>query len=58
MGLKRPFDEEEFQEFPLKHPKQVDYGNKLTSLGEIYPFYEPTQKVDIPGKSQSFLKLR
>ncbi|GMP93835.1 hypothetical protein CsSME_00043515 [Camellia sinensis var. sinensis] len=47
MGFKRPFDEE-FQEFPLRHPKQVDCGNKLTSFTEIYSCYEPTKKADIP----------
>ncbi|XP_057481213.1 uncharacterized protein LOC130768225 isoform X2 [Actinidia eriantha] len=49
MGFKRPFDDEELQELPLKHPKQVDCGNKLTSFAEIYPFYEPPQKADILG---------
>ncbi|XP_057494776.1 uncharacterized protein LOC130779913 isoform X1 [Actinidia eriantha] len=47
MGFKRPFDED-LLELPLKHPKQVDCGNKLTSFSEIYPCYEPTQKDDIP----------
>ncbi|THG08308.1 hypothetical protein TEA_019972 [Camellia sinensis var. sinensis] len=49
MGFKRPFDEEEFHEFPLKHARQVDCGNKLTSLMEIYPCHEPTQKAYILG---------
>ncbi|KAL6983378.1 hypothetical protein U1Q18_016764 [Sarracenia purpurea var. burkii] len=47
MGFKRPFDEDDFQEFPLKHPKQVDCCNKLTSFTEVYPCYEQTQKVKI-----------
>ncbi|XAR65259.1 hypothetical protein NMG60_11009313 [Bertholletia excelsa] len=53
MGFKRPFDEEEFQELPLKHPKQVDCGNKLTSFADVYPSYEPTHKADIPGDAES-----
>uniref|UniRef100_A0A5B6YKP6 Myb-like domain-containing protein n=2 Tax=Davidia involucrata TaxID=16924 RepID=A0A5B6YKP6_DAVIN len=48
MGFKRPFDDEEFQEFPFKHPRQFDYGNKLTSFTEIFPYYEAPQKANIP----------
>ncbi|CAL5428720.1 unnamed protein product [Camellia sinensis] len=58
MGFKRPFDEE-FREFPLRHPKQVDCGNKLTSFTEIYSCYEPTKKVDIPGEGEgNFYKVQ
>ncbi|KAI7995992.1 AT-rich interactive domain-containing protein 2 [Camellia lanceoleosa] len=58
MGFKRPFDEE-FQEFPLRHPKQVDCGNKLTLFTEIYSCYEPTKKADIPGEGEgNFCKVQ
>ncbi|CAL5430806.1 unnamed protein product [Camellia sinensis] len=58
MGFKRPFDEE-FREFPLRHPKQVDCGNKLTSFTEIYSCYEPTKKADIPGEGEgNFYKVQ
>ncbi|CAK9142401.1 unnamed protein product [Ilex paraguariensis] len=46
MGFKRPFDEEEFQEFSFKHPKQHDTANKLTSLGENCSPNEASKKSD------------
>ncbi|KAA8529362.1 hypothetical protein F0562_033839 [Nyssa sinensis] len=48
MGFKRPFDGEEFQEFPFKHPRQLDCGNKLTSFTEIFPCYDSPQKAGAP----------
>lgn len=29
MGFKRPFDDEEFQELPYKHSRQLDINNKV-----------------------------
>lgn len=32
MGFKRPFDSEELQELPFKHPRQFGNNNKLTQF--------------------------
>lgn len=53
MGLKRYLDEEEFQGFSSKHPKQLDCGNNLTFLAENKHSFEVCQKNDLSGKPQS-----
>ncbi|KAJ0039061.1 hypothetical protein Pint_23525 [Pistacia integerrima] len=35
MGFKRPFDDEEFQELPCKHSRQLDVNNKLTQYQQV-----------------------
>ncbi|KAK9276616.1 hypothetical protein L1049_006152 [Liquidambar formosana] len=47
MGFKRPFDDEESQELPFKHLRQLDYSNKPTSFAEIVPHNDAPQKPDI-----------
>lgn len=50
MGFKRPFDDEEFQELPFKHPRQFNYPNKLTQFVEVVPFNNALTKLGISGK--------
>ena len=45
MGLKRSFENEEFQELPFKNMKCVESSDKLASFGEIVP-----RKSDISGR--------
>lgn len=47
MGFKRPFDDEEFQELPFKHPRQFDYPNKLTQFVEVVPFRNALPKLGV-----------
>lgn len=50
MGLKRSFENEEFQELPFKNMKCVESSDKLASFGEIVPCKDAPQKPDISGR--------
>ncbi|KAB2041428.1 hypothetical protein ES319_D02G147700v1 [Gossypium barbadense] len=53
MGFKRPFDSEELQELPFKHPRQFDNNNKLTqfanTISHSYTHQNPHISVDVEG---------
>ncbi|TYJ42911.1 hypothetical protein E1A91_A03G119300v1 [Gossypium mustelinum] len=53
MGFKRPFDSEELQELPFKHPRQFDNNNKLTQFADTishsYTHQNPHISVDVEG---------
>lgn len=50
MGLKRSFENEEFQELPFKNMKCVESIDKLASFGEIVPFKDASQNPNISGR--------
>lgn len=52
MGFKRPIEDEKFNEFPLKHTKQINLGNDLTSFSQNFPELEETQKTNDPGEDK------
>ncbi|KAH1097765.1 hypothetical protein J1N35_014686 [Gossypium stocksii] len=53
MGFKRPFDSEELQELPFKHPRQFDNNNKLTQFADTishsHTHRNPHISVDVEG---------
>ncbi|RVX02590.1 AT-rich interactive domain-containing protein 2 [Vitis vinifera] len=57
MGLKRSFENEEFQELPFKNMKCVESRDKLASFGEIVPCKDAPQKPDISDEC-SFYKFQ
>ncbi|XP_034692536.1 uncharacterized protein LOC117919437 isoform X1 [Vitis riparia] len=57
MGLKRSFENEEFQELPFKNMKCVESSDKLASFGEIVPCKDAPQKPDISDEC-SFYKFQ
>ncbi|GAY36784.1 hypothetical protein WN943_020786 [Citrus x changshan-huyou] len=53
MGFKRPFDDEEFQELPYKHSRQLDINNKMIRFSEFGPCDAASQKHDTSGEDGS-----
>ncbi|KAF5745434.1 hypothetical protein HS088_TW07G01018 [Tripterygium wilfordii] len=43
MGFKRPFDDEEFEELPFKHSRQLDRSNKLIHFSDCYDAFQNTK---------------
>lgn len=55
MGFKRPFDDDEFQELPYKHSRQLDYSNKLTQFSESASCDKGHPKPDISGERAVYI---
>ncbi|CAI9775203.1 unnamed protein product [Fraxinus pennsylvanica] len=58
MGVKRIFDEEDFQELSFKQAKCVECDYKLTPFAENFPHYGTSPKVDLRGDGRNFCKLQ
>lgn len=58
MGFKRPIEDNDVNEFPLKHPKQVIFGDDLTSFSQNFPNFEETQKTNKPGEDDLYYKFQ
>ncbi|KAG6763980.1 hypothetical protein POTOM_031430 [Populus tomentosa] len=59
MGFKRPFDDEEFQDFPFKQARQVECCNKLTQLSETGAHCNVPKKPDVAdGYGSNFFKTQ
>lgn len=50
MGIKRPFDEEDFQLSSVKQPKQLDFDNNQTSFSKVFSCDEVSQPAGSQGK--------
>lgn len=49
MGVKRVFDEEDFQELSFKQAKRVDCEDKLAQFAENSPHYVTSPNIDLQG---------
>ena len=50
MGVKRPFDEEDFQVSSVKQAKQLEFDNKQTSFSEAFSSDDVSQNSGSRGK--------
>lgn len=58
MGVKRLFDEEDFQELSFKQAKRLGFEDKLAPFSENFPHYETYPEVDLRGDGSNFCKLQ
>ncbi|KAL2559211.1 ELM2 domain containing protein [Forsythia ovata] len=58
MGVKRLFDEEDFQDLSFKQAKRLDCEDKLAPFAEDFPHYESSPKVDLRGDRSNFCKMQ
>ncbi|CAI9767971.1 unnamed protein product [Fraxinus pennsylvanica] len=58
MGVKRLFDEEDFQELSFKQAKRLGFEDKLAPFSENFPHYETSPEVDLRGDGSNFCKLQ
>ncbi|PPS09051.1 hypothetical protein GOBAR_AA11596 [Gossypium barbadense] len=58
MGFKRPFDSEELQELPFKHPRQFDNNNKLTQFADTISHSYTHQNPHISDVEGGFRKCQ
>lgn len=53
MGFKRPFDDVDFQELPFKHPRQLEFSDKLAPFSDAVSCYGAPRKTYVSGKENS-----
>ncbi|PQP91612.1 uncharacterized protein Pyn_30538 [Prunus yedoensis var. nudiflora] len=50
MGFKRPFDDVDFQELPFKHPRQLEFSDKLAPFSDAVSCYGAPRKTYVSGE--------
>lgn len=56
MGVKRPFDNVDFQELPCKHSRQLDCSDKRFPFSDVVSCYSAPEKPYVSGTGHCGVK--